>query len=879
MRRRDFIKMVGLTSGAIAAGVEGARAREQLISHLHTPVEPIGDRLSICTECPATCAARVRIRDGHPIKLDGDGSALCLRGQASLGRLYHPERLARPQAKQPDGSWQAISWDDALRRIDQELSAGRTSFYLSSRTTGALTHLIDAFGRQRQVEILPEFEIFHHGALREAYQTLVGLPQVPCYDLSGVDDLITFSAELLEGGLDPVGHAAATSTLPNWLHLEPHLSLTGCAADHRWVVRPGSEAALLARLLHQSRPKRSLPEEVRRAVPEISREEAARRSGLTPDQVDHLVALLSNPERSTLVLCGGPTTAPLPAALLTGLLQWSADQIGHGVDFNRAENLDRVGNPIRIAERASALPRALGVGIVSRIHSLRHLPAARELLSRATLAVGLSDFLHADLDACGIVLPLTHALESWVDVEPRRGGHRRCEPVFDPLFDTRSEGEILLALMGRSESYATYLENAPAPPAPRRPRDLQVREVIAHLRAIELPPEPDGPQLIVTPSLRTYDGRSRMITLLHEIPDPISAVTYGAYASLSEEDAEGRGLKERDDVELATPHGAITLPLRIQPGLPAGIAALAIDHLTDDVCLPIDPESGEYIRCIPALDLRPTSSRGDLPILSGSMDASGRGILPGDETHHGGKHGEPRRLYPPPPHARYRWAMAIDLDRCTGCSACVAACYVENNIPIVGPDEHRKGREMSWLRIQPYRGRERTLEFVPMLCQHCDQAPCESVCPVYATYHNPEGLNAQVYNRCVGTRYCANNCPYKARRFNWFAVPREKPLDLLLNPDVSVRPAGVMEKCTFCIQRIRAAKDRAQDEGRGVVDGDVVPACAEACPTEAITFGNLLDPSSRIHALAHSSRAYHILESLGCGPAVTYLHKDQDHES
>jgi molybdopterin-containing oxidoreductase family iron-sulfur binding subunit len=223
--------------------------------------------------------------------------------------------------------------------------------------------------------------------------------------------------------------------------------------------------------------------------------------------------------------------------------------------------------------------------------------------------------------------------------------------------------------------------------------------------------------------------------------------------------------------------------------------------------------------------------------------------------------------------------MAIDLDRCTGCSACVAACYVENNVPVVGPQEHLLGREMSWIRPQPYT-REGRLEYVLMLCQHCGRAPCETVCPVYATYHNPEGLNAQVYNRCVGTRYCSNNCPYKVRRFNWFAFKRAEPLDKLVNPDVWVRPKGVMEKCTFCIQRIRAAKDRAKDAGRRVAEGEITPACAQTCPTQAIVFGNLLDADSRVAQAARSPRGYRMLESLGTLPAVTYLHdaaKAKDH--
>ena len=222
--------------------------------------------------------------------------------------------------------------------------------------------------------------------------------------------------------------------------------------------------------------------------------------------------------------------------------------------------------------------------------------------------------------------------------------------------------------------------------------------------------------------------------------------------------------------------------------------------------------------------------------------------------------------------------MAIETDKCTGCSACVAACYIENNVPIVGAEEHTKGHEMSWLRIEPYYEKNEVTEFVPMLCQQCDYAPCESVCPVYATYHNPDGLNAQVYNRCVGTRYCANNCPYKVRRFNWLEHPLQPPMDRMVNPEVSVRTKGIMEKCTFCVQRVRSAKDHAKDAGRKVNDGEMVPACAQSCPTNAITFGNMKDMNSKIYALTQSPEAHRIFDYLGVEPSVYYLGKRTEEE-
>jgi molybdopterin-containing oxidoreductase family iron-sulfur binding subunit len=270
---------------------------------------------------------------------------------------------------------------------------------------------------------------------------------------------------------------------------------------------------------------------------------------------------------------------------------------------------------------------------------------------------------------------------------------------------------------------------------------------------------------------------------------------------------------------------------------------------------------------------------------------------------HGGDHGEGHELKVPFDPAKdaaeasaYRWGMTVDLDRCTGCSACVAACYVENNVPLVGEDEVRKVRPMMWLRINryvgegepelvpgrqhPYETRERLgdtdVRHLPMLCQHCGAAPCEPVCPVFAAYHNEEGLNGMIYNRCIGTRYCANNCPYKVRRFNYFDNQIERwpePMRLMLNPDVTVRAQGVMEKCTFCIQRIQRARQTAKHEGRAIADGEVVTACQQACPTSAIQFGNLRDAASKVSQIADGERGYHALHTLNTRPAITYLAK------
>jgi len=221
-----------------------------------------------------------------------------------------------------------------------------------------------------------------------------------------------------------------------------------------------------------------------------------------------------------------------------------------------------------------------------------------------------------------------------------------------------------------------------------------------------------------------------------------------------------------------------------------------------------------------------------------------------------------------------RWAMVIDLDRCTGCQACVIACHAENNVPFVGEKEAAYGRWLHWIHIQRYWEGEYPnvkARFMPVLCQQCGEAPCEPVCPVYATYHSEEGLNAQIYNRCIGTRFCGNACPYKVRTYNWFDPDFIVPSDEQLNPDVTVRTRGIMEKCTFCVQRIRRSSEDARAQNEELRDGDIQPACAQTCPPGAIVFGDLNDPESRVSQLARNHRSFRLLEELGTDPGVIYL--------
>lgn len=406
---------------------------------------------------------------------------------------------------------------------------------------------------------------------------------------------------------------------------------------------------------------------------------------------------------------------------------------------------------------------------------------------------------------------------------------------------------------------------------------------------------------IAYPSSRYYDGRGANKPWLQELPDPITQAVWDSWLEIHPETAERLGIAEGDLLTISSPQGTIEASAYFYAGLWRDAVAMPIGlghssygryaqgHGANPVRLlsaRAETASGGFPWLSTTVRLARTGKRAPLVTTDGSRQQLGRGIAQAmtagqhDEQHHADHAEHPvRDMYPEVEYAEYRWGMSIDLSACIGCGACVTACYAENNIPVVGEDMVAQGREMSWLRIERYfeeqeeRADAPEVRFAPMLCQHCGNAPCEPVCPVYATYHNPEGLNAQIYNRCVGTRYCANNCSYKVRRFNWSEADWPEPLNLQLNPDVTIREPGVMEKCTFCVQRIQAGKDQAKDEDRPVRDGEVTPACAQTCPTQAITFGNLKDPASRVSQQSRDPRGYKVFDSLNTRPAITYLKK------
>jgi molybdopterin-containing oxidoreductase family iron-sulfur binding subunit len=413
-----------------------------------------------------------------------------------------------------------------------------------------------------------------------------------------------------------------------------------------------------------------------------------------------------------------------------------------------------------------------------------------------------------------------------------------------------------------------------------------------------------GYALLAYPSLRMYDGRGASRAWLQEAPDPLTSVVWDAWIEIAEETAKALGIVRGDVVKVTSPYGAIELAAYPTPTLHPKAVAVPIGHhyaryhVPRYVTNPTTPQNpvallpgaaeaaGGGIQYLGVrVTLAKTGARRPLAVLQATFDQDGRelarhielGAARAAATKGKTEAHEIVTMYTNQRYAGNRWGMAVDVDACVGCGACVVACIAENNVPVVGKAEAAYGRQLHWLRIERWLEDGKKPEapnfFMPMFCQHCEVAPCEPVCPVFAAYRTEEGLNGQVYNRCVGTRYCGNNCPYHVRRFNWYHYDFPEPLEVQLNPDVTVRQLGIMEKCTMCIQRIVAGKDHARDEKRPVRDGDIVTACQQTCPTRAITFGNLKDEGSAVSKLTHSPRAYHVLDELGTRPGVSYLRK------
>ena len=779
-----------------------------------------------------------------------------------------------------------------------------------------------------------EYEPISRDSQREGTRLAFGRPFRPQWHIEQADVIVSFDDDFLMLHPAAVKHARdfaarrrADGSTMNRLHMiESRLSVTGGMADHRYAVRSSQIPRVVEHVAM------AVAERLGRSASDSPIPRPPGSTAVSPEAVNAIAEDLVAHKGRCLVIVG-PQQAPEAHAAACVLNAW-LESAGRTVTYAPEPDPDRPTHMEAIAQLAGRMrDGAIDTLIVLGGNPVYNAPADvdfAEALGRVKTSIHLSLYDNETSQRCTWHVPRAHFLESWGDACAWDGTFSLVQPLIEPLYGGRSAIELLAMICGDEASGGrdivrrTFVQRfASGPEWEKALHDGVVADSAWPVKTPALavsklaPSSPGSDQEVVfAPDYKVFDGRFANNAWLQELPDPITKLTWDNAALISPAQAELLGIRSGDviriepvpevrrpaNVTLDAPvliapgqaFGSITLPLGYGRGPPAGAVAEGTGFDAYRLRTTDNPHAilafkltvtGKHRLLATTQDHHAIDSRVGrqeiqrrVPVLVREITLEEYRRDPHGALHPAESH-TPQLLSPwkePQFAGRPRWAMAIDLSACIGCGACVVACQAENNIPVVGRDEVARGREMHWIRVDRYfRGDPAAPQVVhqPVACHHCQNAPCEQVCPVAATVHSQEGLNDMVYNRCVGTRYCSNNCPYKVRRFNWFNNHKDQSdiEKLLMNPDVTVRSRGVMEKCTFCVQRINRVKIAAKNESRPVADGQIVPACAQACPAQAIVFGDLNDPNSQVTRLHAHERAYAMLEELNVKPRTKYL--------
>jgi MoCo/4Fe-4S cofactor protein with predicted Tat translocation signal len=800
-----------------------------------------------------------------------------------------------------------------------------------------LADLKAAFAATFPKAVWVEWDPLSKDAAREGSALAFGRPLRAHLALEHADVIAAFDADILFDDPAALANArawgkrrrAADGTMNRLYAIEPAFSLTGASADHRIAVAAALVPAALARVAAELlRGGVALPAGTDAISGAIAR--------CASDPVDdpRLATLAKDllAAKGRGVIAVGPRQ-PAAAHALAHLLNAALGNAGAAVWYSEDPDGSRPSHRESIAKLAAEI----GAGLVDTVVVLGGNPAfdvpaeldfARKL-SRVKTTVRLGLYDDETSAACRWHLPQAHLLEAWGDARGWDGTAGVVQPLIEPLYDGRSAIELVATMIdpkpvsGYELVRKSWGARLPGADFEKRWRRVVHDGVAEGTRFPEVAPrlasgwegalsslagahKPGGSsmEVVFTRGSGVYDGRFANLGWLVELPDPITKLTWDNAALVSPNDAKALGVAADGDLLTISAHGAeLAIPAFVVPGQAEGSIALALGwgrtragRVGTGIGLDVNPlrpndspwrieakvaraagsrelATTQDHHIVDTLGKREERTRAEELVRTGSLAtykahpefAREMVELPEDAP-----------LWTAHAYNGHKWGMAIDLSACTGCHACTIACQAENNIPVVGKSEVRRGREMHWIRVDRYFEGDPDaplVAFQPMACHHCENAPCEQVCPVAATVHDHEGLNVMVYNRCVGTRYCSNNCPYKVRRFNWFNNHKnESAVQLMVyNPEVTVRARGVMEKCTYCVQRIEAVKIAAKNERREIVDGEIVPACAQVCPTEAIVFGDLNDVKARVRAQHADPRCYGVLEEVNTKPRTRYL--------
>jgi molybdopterin-containing oxidoreductase family iron-sulfur binding subunit len=930
--RRDFLKMLGFTVGYAAIANSCEMPVRKAIPYLNQPEEIMP---GIANYYASTffdghdyCSILVKTREGRPIKIEGNTLSKLTYGgttarvQASVLSLYDQARLTGPVKNGEPSDWQTIDQEIINKLKSISTSGGKIAILSNTIISPSTRRAIDDFIKAYPTAEWIAYDPVSASALLDSNVGNFNTRAISDYHFDKAELIVGFNADFLGNYLLPVKYARdyakgrkliGTDKMSKHIQFESYMSLTGSNADKRFLMKPTDEAVILLNLYNKLA-----------AGSEMSQVSVP----ASPVDIDELAAELLASKGKSLVLSG---TNEIHIQETVNAINKLLDNYGYTLDYPNVHL--RQGNDTNMTSLVDQMDAgeykafiAFGVNPAYDFYNPEKFISG---LSKCELSVSFSDTMDETARLCNYVCPDNHFLESWNDAEPVTNHFSLAQPAINPIFNTRQAQESLLKWAGTEIAFydfiRSYWEKEIFPKQnnilsfeqfwnkslqdgvfdiadPELPTvDFKAVDLSAAAIAVS-----SGLELVLYEKIGIGTGKHANNPWLQELPDPISKAVWDNYVCVAPSYAKEHDLKNEDVVLI---NGKIELPVLVQPGQHPSTIGIAIGYgrtsagkVADGIGKNVYPlgDFRNINRCYAGMAVTLEKIPGKTYPLATTQThhtMEGRAIIrettleqwkenpnAGNEMHKDVMK-QNQSLYNLPVFESYHWSMAINLNACIGCGNCEIACQAENNVAVIGKQEVKNRRIMHWIRIDRYYSEEvdnPEVTHMPVMCQHCDNAPCENVCPVAATPHSSEGLNQMAYNRCIGTRYCMNNCPYRVRRFNWFEYTNEKRFNynlgneqekMVLNPDVTVRSRGVVEKCSMCVQRIQEAKLKAKIENRPVGEGDIKTACQQSCPGDAIIFGDINDPNSEIAKITANPRSYQLLEQLHTLPSVSYVTK------
>ncbi|MEZ5351360.1 MAG: TAT-variant-translocated molybdopterin oxidoreductase [Bryobacteraceae bacterium] len=915
--RRRLLELMGASLGLAGLTACTKQPPEKIVPYVTQPEDIVpGKPLFFATALPVSGfgdGVLVESHMGRPTKIEGNpnhpaslGSTGVYHQSAALG-LYDPDRSQSVLREGRNSTWQRFQ--ESLNLLREELLASKgAGFRLLTETVTSptLAALIREFLATYPEARWHQYEPVNRGAVHAGTKLAFGEAVSPVYHVDKADIIVALDADFLTAGPGAVRYSRdfASRRKPENMNrlyaVEPTPSLTGGVADHRLALNSADVDSFA----------RALAAKVGVAVT----------SGATKAPavwVDAIAKDLNAHKGTSLVVAGEHQPAAVHA--LAAAMNAALGNIGTTVTYIEPVEADASDQMASLAQLTADMAAGKVTSIlIAGANPLYNAPPDlkfAEALRSVKLRMRLGEYDDETSAVCHWQVPMAHPLESWGDLRSYDGTVTLQQPLIAPLYEGKTAIEVISVLLNRAgrelrdvvkENWAGQLKRddfdnfwekskhdgmiagtASAPRAVTLNKDL----------GAQLPAAPaSGAEVVIRPCPSVYDGRYTNNAWLQELPRPLTKITWDNAVLISPKMASSYKVQNGDILEVKAGGRSVKGPAWILPGQAEETITVHLGYgrtRHGKVANNVGFDAGKLQSKadpwrVAGASIGKTGDWYELAITHNHHSMEGREIVrfatvdeykakPDFAQAHDKGH-ELFNMYPEFEYKSYSWGMSIDLNACTGCNACTIACQAENNISVVGRDQVIREREMHWIRVDRYfEGSldDPSIHHQPVPCMHCDNAPCENVCPVAATSHSGEGLNQMTYNRCVGTRYCSNNCPYKVRRFNFFRYAdwETESFYNLRNPNVSVRSRGVMEKCTYCVQRINVARIEAEKEDRKIRDGEVITACQSVCPAQAITFGDMNDPNSKIAKLKKDSRDYGLLAEINTRPRTTYLAK------